>query len=35
MTFMNPISAVAPAAYILWQNTINAIQLYLHRRHES
>ncbi|MBD5281921.1 MAG: transporter [Bacteroides sp.] len=35
MTFMNPISAVAPAAYILWQNTINAIQLYLHRRHQS
>lgn len=33
MTFMNPISAVAPAAYILWQNTINSVQLYLHRRH--
>lgn len=29
MSFMNPISAVAPAAYIAWQNTINAIQLYL------
>lgn len=29
MSFMNPISAVAPAAYIAWQNTINSIQLYL------
>ncbi|MDE7111270.1 MAG: transporter [Muribaculaceae bacterium] len=30
MTFMNPICSVAPAAYILWQNTINSVQLYLH-----
>lgn len=35
MSFMNPISAVAPAAYIAWQNTINSIQLYLHRKHTS
>lgn len=29
MTFLNPLSSVAVAAYILWQNTINALQLYL------
>ncbi len=29
MTFLNPICSVAPAAYILWQNTINSIQIYM------
>ncbi len=32
MTFLNPISSVAPAAYIFWQNTLNSWQLYRHRR---
>lgn len=31
-TYFDPISSVAPAAYIAWQNTINSIQLYLHGR---
>lgn len=28
MTFFSPISSVAPAAYIAWQNTLNSWQLY-------
>lgn len=28
LTYLNPITSVAPAAYILWQNTINSAQLY-------
>lgn len=30
-TYLNPISSIAPAAYIAWQNTINSIQIYRHR----
>ncbi len=28
MTFLSPISSVAPAAYIAWQNTLNSWQIY-------
>lgn len=28
MTFLSPISSVAPAAYIAWQNTLNSYQIY-------
>lgn len=28
VTFLNPICSIAPAAYILWQNTINSAQIY-------
>lgn len=28
LTYLNPISSVGPAAYIVWQNTINSYQLY-------
>ncbi|MDF9828937.1 transporter [Parabacteroides sp. PF5-6] len=28
-TYLNPISSVAPAAYVLWQNIINSYQLWL------
>ncbi len=31
-TYFDPLSSVAPAAYIAWQNTINSIQLYMHGR---
>lgn len=34
-TYLNPISSIAPAAYIAWQNTINSIQLYLHQKQTS
>lgn len=32
LTFLNPISSVAPAAYIAWQNTINSMQLYFKQK---
>jgi BASS family bile acid:Na+ symporter len=28
LTDLNPLSSVAPAAYVAWQNTINSMQLY-------
>ena len=34
-TYFDPVSSVAPAAYIAWQNIINSIQLYLHGRHAT
>lgn len=34
LTFLNPISSVAPAAYIAWQNTINSMQLYYRQKKE-
>jgi len=30
--YLNPLTALAPAGYILWQNIINSYQLYLHNR---
>lgn len=35
LTYLDPISSVAPAAYIAWQNTINSAQLYRHTRRPS
>lgn len=34
-TYLNPISSVAPAAYVLWQNIINSWQLWKKRRQEK
>lgn len=31
-TFLNPISSVAPAAYVLWQNCINSYQLWRRKK---
>jgi len=33
-TYLNPITSIAPAAYIAWQNTINSMQIYLKSKHE-
>lgn len=33
LTYFEPISSVGPAAYILWQNTINSGQIYLKTKH--
>ena len=30
-TFLNPLSCVAPTAYIIWQNIVNSYQMYKHR----
>ncbi len=35
LNFLNPVSSVGPASYILWQNTINSGQLWLKTRRES
>lgn len=35
LSFLNPISSVAPASYILWQNTINSAQIYYKTKHEN
>ncbi|MCM1036668.1 MAG: transporter [Bacteroides sp.] len=32
LAYLDPISSIAPAAYIAWQNTINSVQIYLHER---
>ncbi|MDE6300551.1 MAG: transporter [Muribaculaceae bacterium] len=33
-SYMHPVSSIAPAAYIAWQNTVNSIQLYLKAKRE-
>lgn len=33
-TYLNPISSIAPAAYIAWQNTINSLQIYRKQKRE-
>lgn len=35
LTYLHPISSVAPAAYIMWQNTINSAQLYFKAKREN
>lgn len=35
ISFLNPVSSIAPAAYIAWQNSINSLQLYLKTRREA
>lgn len=34
LTYLHPISSVAPAAYVAWQNTINSAQLYFKARRD-
>lgn len=34
-TYLNPVSSVGPGCYILWQNSINSIELWLHRRQKQ
>ncbi|WP_289761790.1 transporter [Duncaniella muris] len=35
LTYLHPVSSVAPAAYVAWQNTINSTQLYFKMRREN
>lgn len=35
LTYLNPVSSVAPAAYVAWQNTINSAQLYFKARRDA
>lgn len=32
LTYLDPVSSVAPAAYVAWQNTINSLQIYFKMR---
>ena len=34
-TFLDPVSAIAPGSYVLWQNTVNSWQLWRKRRRDS
>ena len=34
-TFFNPLVAIAPASYVLWQNLVNSYQLWKHQRNVS
>lgn len=31
-TYLNPVASIGPGCYILWQNSINSIELWQHRR---
>lgn len=33
-TYLNPVSSIAPGAYVLWQNALNSWQLWKKRKHE-
>ena len=35
LTYLHPISSVAPAAYVAWHNTINSAQLYLKTKRDA
>ncbi len=35
LTYLHPISSVAPAAYVAWQNTINSAQLYFKTKKDA
>lgn len=32
LSYLNPISSIAPASYVIWQNTLNSVQLWLANR---
>lgn len=34
-TYLNPLSSIAPASYVLWQNMINSFQLWLKERRNA
>ena len=34
VNFLNPLTSIAPAAYIAWQNTLNSLQIYFKTRKE-
>jgi hypothetical protein len=35
LTYLNPIASIGPAAYIVWQNSINSMQLYYKARDDQ
>ncbi|MDE6322743.1 MAG: transporter [Paramuribaculum sp.] len=35
LTYLNPLSSIAPAAYVAFQNTVNSVQLYFRQRRNA
>lgn len=35
ISFLSPLAAVSPGAYVLWQNLVNSYQLWLHDKHKA
>ncbi len=35
LTFLDPLASIAPAAYIIWQNSFNSLQIWLKARRDS
>lgn len=35
LTFLEPLASIAPAAYIIWQNSFNSLQIWLKARRDS
>lgn len=35
LAYLNPISSIAPASYVVWQNSFNSIQLWLHNKKKN
>ena len=35
LTYLDPVSSIGPAAYIVWQNAINSAQIYFHLRQSA
>ena len=35
LTFLDPLASIAPAAYIIWQNSFNSLQIWLKSRRDS
>ncbi|MBS7393880.1 MAG: transporter, partial [Muribaculaceae bacterium] len=33
--YINPLAAVGPGCYIIWQNAINSLELYHHRKNPN
>lgn len=34
-TYLNPVSSIGPGCYIIWQNMVNSLELYLERRRRA
>lgn len=34
-TYLNPLSSVGPGCYILWQNIINSVEIWLYQKHHA
>jgi len=35
LTFLNPLAAISPGAYVLWQNLVNGWQIWYKEKHGS